>query len=83
MCIRDRLPDTEVATTDQILPLVKNELGLGFVPELMAQEALSKREIVKISLKETIPERNVCMVYDYQHPLNSAAKELKKMIMEE
>ena len=28
------LPDTEVATTDQILPLVKNELGLGFVPEL-------------------------------------------------
>lgn len=77
------LPDTEVATTDQILPLVKNELGLGFVPELMAQEALSKREIVKISLKETIPERNVCMVYDYQHPLNSAAKELKKMIMEE
>ena len=72
------LPDTEVATTDQILPLVKNELGLGFVPELMAQEALSKREIVKISLKETIPERNVCMVYDYQHPLNSAAKELKK-----
>ena len=74
------LPDTEVATTDQILPLVKNELGLGFVPELMAQEALSKREIVKISLKETIPERNVCMVYDYQHPLNSAAKELKKMI---
>lgn len=77
------LPDTEVATTDQILPLVKNELGLSFVPELMAQEALSKREIVKISLKETIPERNVCMVYDYQHPLNSAAKELKKMIMEE
>ncbi len=53
------------------------------MPELMAQEALSKREIVKISLKETIPERNVCMVYDYQHPLNSAAKELKKMIMEE
>lgn len=49
----------------------------------MAQEALSKREIVRISLKETIPERNVCMVYDYQHPLNSAAKELKKMIMEE
>ena len=77
------LPDTEVATTDQILPLVKNELGLGFVPELMAQEALSKREIVKISLKETIPERNVCMVYDYQHHINSAAKELKKMIMEE
>ena len=25
-------PDTEVATTDQILPLVRHELGLAFVP---------------------------------------------------
>ena len=29
-------PDTEVATTDQILPLVKCELGLAFMPEAMA-----------------------------------------------
>ena len=56
------LPDTEVATTDQILPLVKNELGLGFVPELMAQEALSKREIVKISLKKRFL-KEMCVWY--------------------
>lgn len=33
-------PDTETATTDQILPLVKSELGLAFIPEPMAREAI-------------------------------------------
>ena len=76
------IPDTETATTDQILPLVKCELGLAFLPEPMARESIRKREIVQISLKENIPERNICMVYDWQHPLNSAARQLKKIILE-
>lgn len=74
-------PDTEVATTDQILPLVKSELGLAFVPEPMAREAISRREIVKIKLREEIPERKVCMVYDRQHPLSAAAQRLKNAIV--
>ena len=76
------MPDTETATTDQILPLVKCELGLAFLPEPMARESIKKHEIVQISLKEDIPERNICMVYDWQHPLNSAARQLKKIILE-
>ena len=75
-------PDTETATTDQILPLVKSELGLAFIPEPMAREAIEKHEIVQISLSETIPKRNICMVYDSQHPLNEAARQLKKVILE-
>jgi len=74
-------PDTEAATTDQILPLVKCELGLAFLPEPMAIEAIRQHEVIPISLKETIPERNVCMVYDSRHPLNMAAKELKFFII--
>lgn len=70
-------PDTEVATTDQILPLVKNELGMAFLPEAMAREAIEKGEIVELSLREKLPQRSVCMVYDRQHPLSAAAKELK------
>lgn len=35
-------PDTETATTDQILPLVKSELGLAFMPKPMAEAADSK-----------------------------------------
>ena len=75
-------PDTEAATTDQILPLVKCELGMAFIPEAMAADALRSREIVRIPLRQNIPERNICMVYDSHHPLNAAAKQLKRTILE-
>ena len=76
------MPDTEVATTDQILPLVKNELGVAFLPEAMAREAIEKGEIVELSLRERVPQRSVCMVYDRQHPLSAAAKELKSRMQQ-
>ena len=41
-------PDTEAATTDQMLTLVKSELGLAFVPEPMAKELLARGEIVEL-----------------------------------
>ena len=39
-------PDTEAATTDQMLTLVKSELGLAFLPQPMAGEPLARGEIV-------------------------------------
>lgn len=75
-------PDTEAATTDQILPLVKCELGLAFLPEIMAREALQKHEIVQIQLREKIPQRQICIVYDRQHPLSAAAQKFKTSILE-
>ena len=57
-------------------------LELEYRPTQIMIEANGMMDL-NIFVKETIPERNVCMVYDYQHPLNSAAKELEKMIMEE
>ena len=77
------LPDTDAATTDQILPLVKSELGLAFLPEPMAEDAIRRREIVRIDLQETIPKRNVCMVYDSRHPLSAAAKKLRNSVVGE
>ena len=77
------MPDTEVATTDQILPLVKSELGLAFLPESMAEDAIRRREIVPIDLQETIPKRNICMVYDSRHPLSAAAKKLRNSVVGE
>lgn len=75
-------PDTEVATTDQILPLVKCELGLAFLPEKIAEEAIARHEIVQIALREPIPERQICMVYDAEHSLNAAIRQLRNMILE-
>ncbi|MGM9946780.1 LysR family transcriptional regulator [Floccifex sp.] len=64
----------EVATMDQVLPLVIHNLGLGFLPYPMAKEALEKKEIVSISIKETIPMRQVVLIEDKRAPLSMAAK---------
>lgn len=73
--------ELEVATTDQILPIIKNDLGIGFIPEIFAREALAKREVHQLSLAEKIPLRQVCLIENENHPLSIAAKELKKMLM--
>ena len=67
---------------DKILPLVRHELGLAFVPKAMARESIMEREIVQIPLKEEIPKRDICMVLDNQHPLSAAARQLKNMILQ-
>ena len=77
----DLSPDTEAATADQILPLVKCKLGLAFLPQPMAAPSLLKKEIVQIPLKDEIPERQICLVYDSQHPMGAAARELKNTIL--
>ncbi len=73
-------PDMETATTDQVLPLVKSGLGIGFLPENLATEALERKEVFQIRLAESIPERNICMVKDTLRPLSIAAKELEKLL---
>ena len=73
-------PDTEAATTDQMLTLVKSELGLAFVPESMAAEPLSRGEIVQLHLREIIPQRSICLVYDHHRPLNTAARKFQKLL---
>ncbi len=52
----DLSPDTEAATADQILPLVKCESSACILPQPMAVPSLL-REIVQIPLKDEIPER--------------------------
>lgn len=74
--------DTEAATTDQILPLIKSELGLAFLPEEMAGDSIDKGEIIQIKLKDEIPNRYVCMVYDSKRPMSVAAQKLKKILLE-
>ena len=45
----DLKPDIEAATTDQMMTLVKSELGLAFVPEPMARSSLQRRSIVQLT----------------------------------
>lgn len=50
-------PDTEVETIDQVLPLIMNGLGIGFLPELFVRPVIEERKVCQIPLKENIPER--------------------------
>lgn len=76
-------PDTEAATTDQILTLVRSELGLAFLPEPMARTAVARREVVRLHLAEPIPRRAICLLYDRHRPLNTASREFQRMLTEE
>ncbi len=74
-------PEIEAATADQVLALAKNELGLAFLPEEMAQEAIHQGQLISVPIKETIPKRSVCMVYDEKRPTGAAAQKLKRMLV--
>lgn len=72
-------PDIEAATADQILPMVKANLGVGFVPASFLSEADWGQSIYPIDLAEKLPPRKVCLVESAHHPATAAAKELKKI----
>lgn len=73
-------PDIQTATTDQILPLVRYGLGIAFVPEDFAREALAKGEVVGLELETPPPARYISLVKDKTRPLGVAAMELERML---
>lgn len=46
-------PDIEAATADQILPMVRANLGIGFIPEHTAKEAASDGSIMILHFERT------------------------------
>lgn len=74
--------DIEAATTDQILPMVKNDLGIGFVPEEFVRNEVNHRNIYVLNLIDEIPPRYICIVKRSDRSLSIAAKELERMILE-
>lgn len=75
-------PELEAATTDQILPMIQHNLGIGFLPEELAAEAIARGEIVQIPLEEPTPERNVCLLWDGARPQSMAVKRLIHILEE-
>ena len=74
-------PDIEAATADQILPMVKNNLGIGFVPEEFLAEYPNENGVLRLSLTEEIPHRKVCFAKRKNHFLSIAAREMEQMIL--
>ncbi|RHM61690.1 MULTISPECIES: LysR family transcriptional regulator [Coprobacillaceae] len=74
--------DIEAASTDQIVPMIENELGIGFVAKSIAKSAIKHGKVVEIPLIEKIPKRYVCLVEDRSHPLGVAGRALKRLLIE-
>ncbi len=70
--------DMEVATSDLILPLIQNNLGIGFMAEPLAFPLLQKNMLVQIALDIDIPMREIQIVCDKGRGKSRAADILCK-----
>ena len=73
-------PDIEAATADQILPMVRCDLGVGLLPRPLAEGALAAGGVFAIPLEEALPVRTVCLLENRARPLSPAARALSRML---
>lgn len=73
--------DVETATADQILPFVREGLGIGFVPEEFLRDEPSSAPVLVLSLKDPIPKRSVLLLKRERQVLSAAAGKLNRMIL--
>lgn len=72
-------PDVEAATADQILSMVKSDLGIGFVPmDFLEKENMDN--LVILNMKPDIPTRNICLLKRKDISLSIAASELERQV---
>lgn len=76
-------PKLQAATMDQVLPMVKSNLGLAFVPEFMARHAVDSGEVFEIPLRDSVPVRSISLFYGHRKRLSPAAKELIRILREQ
>ena len=74
--------DMEAATMDQVLPMIRYNLGIGFYSEKLAARAISAGEVYRIELAEAVPERAVCLIEDDTRPQSVAMKAFRQFLSE-
>lgn len=72
-------PAVEAATADQILPMVKNNLGIGFVMEELVRD--DPAGIRQILLKESPPDRTVTLLKRTDGVEGRAAARLEELML--
>lgn len=74
------LPEIEAATTDQILPMIKHDLGIGFLSDVCVKEAIQKKEVFELHLDCEVPERHISLVKDISRTSSIAVREMEKLL---
>lgn len=72
--------DMEVATSDLLLPLIRNNLGIGFVPESLALPLLQRKTLIQIHTECEIPERSISLISDKGKGKGTAADTFYKYL---
>lgn len=72
-------PTIEAATTDQIILMLKADMGVSFIPEEMIKQGDG---IHRIKLSEELPLRHICLIEHKDHTLSIAAKKMEEMIFQ-
>lgn len=73
-------PCVEAATIDQLLLLVENDLGIGFIPKDLLEITKKTESVCVLKLKETLPSRKICLAQNPAFSLSPAAQKLKEML---
>lgn len=74
-------PDIEIFTADHILPMVKSDLGIGFVPLDFLQTETEREKILILDLEKKIPPRSVCLLWQDDQLLSPITKQLKQLLL--
>lgn len=74
-------PSIEVASADLILPLIKADLGIGFLPSFMVEKELKNKELQKIKVKGLEIKRDILLLQEKKRPLSKIANELKVLLL--
>ena len=75
-------PTLEADSSGLIVPMVTHNWGLALVPETMADEAIRDGRLLKIPIREKIPQRFITMVTNPQHPISHATQLMCDMVTE-
>lgn len=75
-------PDIDVATADQILPMIKAGLGIGFIPEFMARQDLLQGNLCELKIAEISPVRDIILLEEKSMIPNNAVKKFKQMLLD-
>lgn len=73
-------PEIEADGADLIVPMISNNLGLGFVPQSMAKSAIARNRVFEVPLDYTMPTRQINMIVDPRHPQTRASIEFVDMV---
>lgn len=74
-------PEIEAATADLILPLVKANLGIGFVPDSFLQGEALHTAVFPLTLEEPLPPRRVSLLLPAERPIGPTALAFRQLCL--